>query len=185
MVGNSFGAAIGLRLAVQRPELLRSLVAHEPPLFGLLEGMTELQPALRAVQDRIAAAVPLLEAGDVVAGAKRFVETIAFGPGAWAQLPGSTRETFIHNAPTWLDELREPLWNTLDLRRLAAFTAPCLLSLGGQSPPFFPAAVERVAAALPRSRRWRFEQAGHVPHMSHPDDYVRVVTDFIQDAGRH
>ena len=38
VVGNSFGAAISLRLAAQRPELFRSLVAHEPPLFGLLRG---------------------------------------------------------------------------------------------------------------------------------------------------
>lgn len=182
VVGSSFGAAIGLRLAVQRPDSLLSLVAHEPPLFGLLEGVAALQPALRAVQDRIAAVVPLLQAGEAAAAAKRFVETIAFGPGAWAELPAGTREIFIHNAPTWLDELQEPRWDTLDLERLAAFDGPCLLSLGGQSPPFFPAVVERVAAALPRSRRWRFEQAGHVPHLTHPDDYIRVVTDFIQEV---
>ena len=59
---------------------------------------------------------------------------------------------------------------------------PPLVSLGGQSPPFFPAAVERVAAALPHARRYRFEQAGHVPHLSHPDEYVRVVTDFLQSS---
>ncbi|QYC41036.1 putative hydrolase [Nonomuraea coxensis DSM 45129] len=34
--GNSSGAAIGLELAARRPELVRALVAHEPPLFELL-----------------------------------------------------------------------------------------------------------------------------------------------------
>ncbi|MEU4515188.1 alpha/beta hydrolase [Nonomuraea wenchangensis] len=34
--GNSSGAVIGLELAARRPELVRTLVAHEPPLFELL-----------------------------------------------------------------------------------------------------------------------------------------------------
>lgn len=182
VIGNSFGAAIGLNLAVQRPDLIRSLVAHEPPLFGLLEGQTEVQPALAAVQERIAAVVPLLQAGQFEAGARRFVETIAFGPGAWDQLPQATRDVFVINAPTWLDELQEPGWNALDLKRLSAFSAPAMLSYGGESPPFFPAVVERISAALPHARKYFFSQAGHVPHLSHPDEYVRAVTDFIRSA---
>jgi pimeloyl-ACP methyl ester carboxylesterase len=182
VIGNSFGAAIALNLAVQRPELIRSLVAHEPPLFGLLEGETAVQPALAAVQERIAAVVHLLQAGDFEAGARRFVETIAFGPGAWDQLPQATRDIFVFNAPTWLDELQEHGWNTLDLQRLSAFPAPALLSLGGESPPFFPLVVERVAAALPHARKHLFPQAGHVPHLSHPGEYVTVVSDFIHSA---
>lgn len=184
VVGNSFGAAIALRLAAERPELIRSLAVHEPPLFGLLESVAEVQPALAVVRQRMDAVAALLRSGDMTGGARRFVESIAFGPGAWDQLPQATRDTFVANAPTWLDELQEPESLSLDLQRLAAFQAPALLSQGGQSPPFFPAAVERVAAALPHARRYRFEQAGHVPHRSHPDEYIRVVTDFIQSSAR-
>jgi pimeloyl-ACP methyl ester carboxylesterase len=179
VIGNSFGAAIGVNLAARRPELIRTLVAHEPPLFGLLEGQPTVQPALQAVQQRIGAVVPLLQAGDFEAGARRFVETIAFGPGAWEQLPQAMRDMFIFNAPTWLDELQEPAWDTLDLRELSVFTAPAMLSMGGESPPFFPAVVERIAAALPHARKHLFPQSGHVPHLSHPAEYVRVVTEFI------
>ena len=182
VAGNSFGAAIALRLAAQRPELIRSLVVHEPPLFGLLEGVAEVQPALAVVRQRIEAVESLLRSGDMIGGARRFVESIALGPGAWELLPQTMRDTFVTNAPTWLDELQEPESLSLDLQRLASFKAPVLVSLGGQSPPFFPAAVERVAAALPHARRYRFEQAGHVPHLSHPDEYVRVVTDFLQSS---
>lgn len=182
VIGNSFGAAVALNLAARRPELIRTLVAHEPPLFGLLQGDSRFQEALQAVQQRIAAVVPLLQAGDYEAGARRFVETIAFGPGAWEQLPQAMRDIFVFNAPTWLDELQEPAWDTLDLRALSGFTAPALLSMGGESPPFFPAVVERIAAALPHARRHLFAQAGHVPHLSHSAEYVRLVTEFIQAA---
>ena len=182
VIGNSFGAAIALNLALKRPELIRCLVVHEPPLFDLLQGEPEVQPALAAVQERIAAVVPLLEAGEIEAGARRFVETIAFGPGAWDQLPQTVRDTFVFNALTWLDELREPGWMSLDLERLAAFSAPTLLSFGGESPPFFPAVVQRIARALPHVRKHVFQQAGHVPHMSHPTEYVQTVNEFVQSA---
>lgn len=183
VIGNSFGAAISLRLAIQRPDLIRSLIVHEPPLFRLLEGEALVPPALGAVNERIAAVARLLEAGDMAAGARLFVETIAFGPGAWAQLPQPVRDTFIFNAPTWLDELHEPESLGLDLDRLSGFSRPAMLSDGGASPPFFPMVVERIAKALPHARRQRFGEAGHVPHLSHPAEYVKVVTEFIRSVG--
>jgi pimeloyl-ACP methyl ester carboxylesterase len=36
IVGNSLGGCIALRLAMARPELLRSVSTHEPPLLALL-----------------------------------------------------------------------------------------------------------------------------------------------------
>jgi pimeloyl-ACP methyl ester carboxylesterase len=179
VVGNSFGAIISLRLAAQHPRLIRSLVVHEPPMFGVLAA----QGALAAVGERIDAVVSLLTAGDMPGGAERFVETIAFGPGAWPQLPQAVRDTFIFNAPTWLDEIREPDSPlVMDLQALSAFAGPALLSSGGKSPPFFPMVVERVAQALPQAKQHVFLQAGHVPHLSHPLEYASAVSAFIREA---
>jgi pimeloyl-ACP methyl ester carboxylesterase len=182
VVGSSFGAAIALRLAAQAPELIRSLIAHEPPLFGLLDDDPTLQPALAEVRDRIDAVLALLRAGDNEGGAQRFVETIAYGAGAWATLPPATRDTFVFNAPTWLDELQEPSALSMQLDLLANFGAPTLLTLGGTSAPFFPLVVKRVAAAIPYARQHVYPDAGHMPHLSHPADYVRVVRGFIATA---
>src|SRR5687767_3969241 len=38
VVASSFGGIIALRLAVTRPDLVRSLALHEPPLFSLVAG---------------------------------------------------------------------------------------------------------------------------------------------------
>jgi pimeloyl-ACP methyl ester carboxylesterase len=179
VVGNSFGASIVLRLAAARPDLFRSLIVHEPPLFGLLRGMPNATSALATLQERMSAVVSLLTAGDWTAGARQFVETIAFGPGAWSRLPETLRETFVFNAPTWLDEVQDPEALEMDLSGLTGFTAPVLLTLGDQSPPFFPLVVERVAAATPKAKVHTYSGAGHVPHLSNPEEYVRVVTGFI------
>lgn len=181
VAGNSGGAVVSLRLAASRPELFRTLVVHEPPLFPLLAGQPGGNRTLEEVGRRIGAVVQKLDAGDDEAAARQFVETIAFGPGAWDQLPAETRRTFTFNAPTFLDETREKDGLMLDLNALKRFPRPALLSTGTTSAPFFPVVVEQVATALPQAERHVFTGAGHVPHLTHPVDYVQKVSRFIRD----
>jgi pimeloyl-ACP methyl ester carboxylesterase len=47
--GNSGGGTIGLDLATRRPELVRTLVAHEPPLFELLPDASRWRAELDGV----------------------------------------------------------------------------------------------------------------------------------------
>src|SRR5262245_8501230 len=80
VVGNSFGASIALRLAGERPELLRGVIGHEPPLFSLLGGDPALAPLLEEVDHRIRAVVERIACGDPAGAAAQFVETVALGP---------------------------------------------------------------------------------------------------------
>ena len=41
------------------------------------------------------------------------------------------------------------------------------------------AILERIADAVPRAQRHLFRGAGHIPHISHPDDYALVVGSFV------
>ncbi|MGH7472109.1 MAG: alpha/beta fold hydrolase, partial [Longimicrobiales bacterium] len=152
--------------------------------IGLLKDDPTATPALAAVQKRISTVVSLLTAGESTEGARQFVETIAFGPGAWAELPQQVRETFVFNAPTWLDEVHDPEALEIDLTGLRRFAPPALLTIGDESAPFFPPVVNRVAAAMPKAKTRTYAGAGHVPHLSHPAEYVRVVTEFIEECAR-
>jgi pimeloyl-ACP methyl ester carboxylesterase len=180
VVSSSFGASIALNLAAQKGSLFRSLIAHEPPLFSLLGGMPNAQSALDSAHSRIARVVALLAAGDNSTGAREFVETIAAGPGTWNSLPHKIRDTFVFNAPTWLDEMRDPDVYSLNVDGLRAFAAPVLLTMGDQSPSYFPIVVAQLAEALPHAQTHTYLGAGHVPHLSHSADYVRVITRFIE-----
>ena len=94
-------------------------------------------------------------------------------------MPPESRETFITNAPTFLDESNDPDALNLDLATLANFISPTLLSQGDASPPMFAPIAQRVGDAIPGVSRHTFTGAGHVPHMTHPDDYISVVSSFI------
>jgi pimeloyl-ACP methyl ester carboxylesterase len=70
---------------------------------------------------------------------------------------------------------------TIDLVRLAAFQRPMLITQGDQSPPFFAAILDKIATiGVPQAERYTFRGAGHVPHITNADEYVRVVTTFVQ-----
>jgi pimeloyl-ACP methyl ester carboxylesterase len=180
VAGNSFGAVITLRAATRRPEVFRSLITHEPPAFALLAG-TELAPALQEVQQRAGAVIALLEHGDDEGAARLFVDTIAFGPDAWqTQLTPEMREVFIANAPTWLDETRDPDSPQLDLEALSGFDKPALLTSGTESAPFFGPVVDMIASRMPQAERVTIEGADHVPHIGVPERYVELVTTFAR-----
>ena len=60
--------------------------------------------------------------------------------------------------------------------------APALLSEGDQSPPFFGVILEKVATALPHAQHHVYRGAGHVPHLTHADEFVNVVSGFVTHA---
>jgi pimeloyl-ACP methyl ester carboxylesterase len=179
VVGNSFGAGIAVKLAASQPGLFASLSIHEPPLIGLIQD----HPMMPGIRQRMNVVVETLKSGDAESGARQFVENLALGPGMWDKLPPETRQTFVFNAPTWVDEMNEPeSVMSVDLERLRAFKHPVLLSEGDQSPPFFAVILGKIASALPQAQRHLYRGGGHVPHLTHPDEFVRVVAGFIDAA---
>lgn len=179
VAANSFGASITAGLAARRPELFRRIVLHEPPLAGLVLDDPAAVADMRTVTAAVEEAKRLVREGEDAAGAKVFVERIALGPGAWETMPEPLRDTFVIHAQTWLDEQDDPDWAALDVHGLAACTAPVLLSSGTESPAWFGAVLDRLAAALPRAQRNTFRGAGHIPHVTHPQDYAATVTAFL------
>jgi pimeloyl-ACP methyl ester carboxylesterase len=178
LAANSFGASIALSLAARRPELVRSVCAHEPPLLALVAD----DPAVGQVGEGAAAVVSLIDRGEAEAGARLFVEEVAIGPGAWELMPPEERAAMTANAGTFVDELRDPDWAMIDLDGLAALSCPVLLTQGDQSPPFFAAIIARLAEEMNHARVTTIPGAGHVPHQTHPTEWVAVVEEFVRGS---
>jgi pimeloyl-ACP methyl ester carboxylesterase len=170
LVGNSLGAEIALRVAVDRPELVRSLVLHEPGFWSLVPD----DPAVLAMQAQIQPAVDRLAAGDLEGGTQRFADAVV------GALPEALRQVMLANAATFVDEERAPDNGTLDTTRLPV--VPTLLTLGEVTDPAFAVVTERLAALLPHAERVTIAGAGHIPHRTHPDLYAEIVTRFVTRA---
>lgn len=174
LVGNSLGAQIALRTAIEHPGLVRSLALHEPGFWGLAPEDDPVATIVAAVQP----ALERLAAGAWEDGARLFAEQI-FGPGTWdTVVPAELKRTMVANAPTFLDEERDPDIASLDVDGLARVVAPTLLSDGAESHPAFAVVIERLAALLPHAERATLAGAGHVPHRTHPVDYTALLSSF-------
>jgi pimeloyl-ACP methyl ester carboxylesterase len=179
VAANSFGAAISLGLASRRPGLFRTLCVHEPPLVSLAAD----DPAVvRAVQ-AMGPILELCERGEAVAAARGFVEDIALGPGAWALLPAELRASMAANAETAAGEVRDPAWGDVHLDALCRVDVPILLTQGDRSPPFFSRIVARLDEAVDGAAVRTIHGAGHVPHATHPEEYVALVSEFAAAYG--
>jgi pimeloyl-ACP methyl ester carboxylesterase len=180
IAGSSSGASIVLRLASIRPDLFRTLIAHEPPLLALLDDVPDAQQTLAGIRAELAQVGALLQLGQFEPAARHFMERIALGPGAWLQLPAAVRARFIANAPTFLEELADPDFDAMDLDALRRFTAPLVLTQGQASPRFFHMVVERLSRSLPSAVVRVLPRAGHVPHATTPGQFIQLLADCTQ-----
>jgi pimeloyl-ACP methyl ester carboxylesterase len=178
VAGNSYGGSIALGLAVRRPELLRSLSVHEPPLVGV----AARDPIVEQAAKDLETVGEIIRHGDPEAGARHFVEHVAIGPGAWPTLPPEVRDAMIRNAPAFAAELRDADGADADLDAVAALDLPLQLTQGSASLPWFAPIIDALAEAAPHAELVTIEGAGHVPHRTHPGEYTAAVSSFALDS---
>ena len=82
------------------------------------------------------------------------------------------------NAHTFAGEQRDPAWAEIDLDALGAIPFPVLFTQGDQSPPFFSKVIARLAEGIDSAEVRTLPGAGHVPHETHPAEYVAVISRF-------
>ncbi|MFI0468361.1 alpha/beta fold hydrolase [Saccharopolyspora sp. 5N102] len=177
VVGHSYGATIALSLAADRPELCRSLVVHEPPLFALLAG-TDAQPLFDEVRRRMGRVVELLEAGEDERATELFVDEVGFGPGTWEQVLDSVqRRTFVTHADTWLDQARDPDRLALGIDRLGGIRVPTLITRGDLGLPWYGPVMEILTRSIPGVRSRTIAGCGHAPHLTQPERFASAIAE--------
>ena len=171
LLGHSYGAICSLEAAVLARNL-RRLVLYEPPIPAGVpitpEGMIDrLQGLLDAGDNDAVVATFLLE---VPRAPAEQVERMRSLP-AWRARVGAAgtipRELRAHDRYVFAPE------------KFKDAKAPVLLLLGGDSPPFFRAAIERVKAAMPSARIVVLPGQQHVAIDTAPDLFAREVIDFL------
>lgn len=175
VIGHSFGATVALRIALERPDLVRSLVLVEPPLFA----------AARADGDAAFApfkADHLLVAEAMAEG--RRIDAVALFHGLWgngtgfAALPARQQQYMIDRIhfivaqnPTLLDDTA----GLLRYMGLESIGVPVLLVEGSSSPAIVGAVQTALARRLPQVTRLVVPGAGHMVPISHPDVVAQAV----------
>jgi pimeloyl-ACP methyl ester carboxylesterase len=179
LIGHSYGGNVALRLAAYRPELVRSLVLHEPAMIGLLDDDPVTQPEADRLRADVAQLTALIDQGRAEEAAREFVNAFAGDTEAWSHLSPEWQRTFLRNAPRWREEFSDPATERPDMVSLAEFMSPVLFTEGALSAPFLHRMSEALRSRLKNAYTIRLPDVGHFPQITHPAQYVGVLHRFL------
>lgn len=112
-------------------------------------------------------------------------EAVDFSPAEWEAFRTSpTFQARVAAAGTVTRELRAGALNGSALERYAAVAQPVLLVIGSESPVFFRAGAEALAASLPQGRLAVIEGARHAAHHTHVEGLAACVSAFLDASER-
>ena len=177
IIAHSFGAYVGLRLAVENPQAVRRLILVEPIFFAATrdsEAFDSYTPGLQMFMDAF-------EAGDFVLAAQRFTELWGAGM-PWTAIPPVQQQALVRNIgiiPAQDNGIFGDNAGLLESGRLEALEAPVLLMEGGKSPPIIHGVNAALLERLPNAQRERVAQAGHMLPLTHPAETAALIGAFL------
>lgn len=178
VIGHSFGATVALRLAVEHPDLVRTLTLIEPVFFA-----AALQDAPDVVEAHDAKAAPCFEAlerSDATLAARLFNRF--WGDGTrWEDMPDATRHYLadrMHIVPGQATAIIEDNAGLMAPGALDKAAMPVLLIQGENTADVIDAIHASLATRLPDARRVWIKGAGHMAPLTHPwqvaDEILRL-----------
>lgn len=166
VVGHSSGAVIALRVALERPELVRTLTLIEPVLFAAARAAGS--PTFADHVARFAPVALAFADGDMMAAAAAFHGV--WGVGTFSALPPDARAYMAARMPliaAMNATLTDDAAGVLGPWRLESLGIPVLLLEGDKSPPVIAAIQDELARRLPQVTRVIVPGAAHMLPVTH------------------
>jgi pimeloyl-ACP methyl ester carboxylesterase len=177
VAGHSTGAAIGLQLAVDRPDAVHTLALLEPPLTGV--------PSAGAFFERAGPALAAYGSGDREGAMAGFLSVVSGLD--WAtcralvdeQLPGGVARA-VQDADSFFGSYLPALgaWQ-FGPERAAAIPQPVLAVRGTETDPWFVDGHQVLRSWFPQVEDCTVEGVGHLLHLQRPEPVARGVAAFF------
>jgi pimeloyl-ACP methyl ester carboxylesterase len=179
IVGHSSGANIGIQLALDAPDAVRSLALLEPALLDV--------PSGGALVEKLSASVPVYEAGDKAEAVDLFLREVcgrhyrqvvqAKFPGALEQAAADSDSFFTGEFPA----IAEWQFTQADAARI---TKPVLSVVGENTEtaiglPVYTEIHQRVLEWFPNARPFVLPQAAHLLQVENPRDMANGLVKFL------
>ncbi|GKX32511.1 MAG: alpha/beta hydrolase [Rhizobiaceae bacterium MnEN-MB40S] len=176
LVGHSNGAGVALKIAMVRPDLVKSLALYEPATFHFLSRGCSTDRALFRQISRLAGLVSVsLAFGNPDRGMRAFIN-FWNGDGAWESLPDKSRGKFASQARSIIADFNAGFAESWTLQDLGAINLPTLMMSGGQSPDIAARVTSHITSAFHDVRTETFLSLGHMAPVFNPD----VINPVIQ-----
>ena len=178
LVGCSIGAGLAIDFALEHAERISKLVLVGPGIGGAHFG--------QKYPDLFAEVEAADRAGDhqaiVEADARLWLDGPRRPPG---YVKDPVRSLFVEMDSNFDSDFEKAPIAEIDppaVQRLHEITAPTLVVVGDEdAPPVFDA-VELLMEKVPHARKAVIHDAAHLPNLEHPDDFNRIVLEFLLEG---
>ena len=178
VVGTSAGAAIALDLAVRRPDLVRTVVAHEAPWRALRHPDASGLGSLARLQ-WLAWRGHHAEAAETLL---RFVYAYRDGGSAWDEFPEEWRRIARENARSVVADLRSTIGGHPRAKELSTISRPFACTYGSRSRSYMRSITRSLAQAIPTATVREIDGAAHAVAFDAPGNFVQVIVDAIRTS---
>lgn len=155
MVGSSMGARVAFDFAIAYPDRTRTVVSAD----GVPSGFVFDRP-------------PGAPRGP---SREQFTRTLtSLGPERAAKL-----KAIVADYTRWHRKNEDPRVEMNAISRLGEVMAPTLVIVGGDDLPDYHKAADMFSTGIVRARKHTIEGVGHLPNLEAPEEFNRVVLEFL------
>jgi pimeloyl-ACP methyl ester carboxylesterase len=184
LVGHSNGGGIAIKVALMRPDLVKSLTVYEPATFHILDKGEAVERRLFQQVQCLSGLVTTAAATDeAAAGMAQFLD-FWNSAGFWDNLPTATQQRFTGLITSVMSDFANGFAETWQLADLSRLTMPCLVLTGMDSPEITQHVSLAVAQAIPDARIALLPELGHMAPIFQPEWVNTRIFEHVANSER-
>ncbi|AGF47139.1 putative hydrolase or acyltransferase of the alpha/beta hydrolase superfamily [Candidatus Kinetoplastibacterium desouzaii TCC079E] len=171
LLGHSRGGAVSLKVAINKPCMIKSLILADPGGF-----IIDNYPSNNRDEFRIIAA-ELIANNKLEEGLELFINKVS-GNQTWEKMVSWFKNMVYDNADTLLGQSKEEIL-LFSKEKISNMFMPSLLIGGAISPDPYPKILDKLQHFLPKNERVTIHRSSHGMNIGNPKTFNEKVHSFI------
>lgn len=184
LVAWSYGADVALHVAVDRPDLLKSLFIYEPGFPSYVEDADALAAFAADAEAMFQPVFEAVSAGDLAAGVRALINGSGQSADYFDRQPEAFKEQQLQNAHTLPLQLSQSPPPEILAHHLSGIEIPVCAAHGENTRPLFHVVTETAQQHLSGfSYPLIIPEVGHMLPLEDPQEFMFYVAHFIDEVG--
>jgi pimeloyl-ACP methyl ester carboxylesterase len=180
VVGWSYSGGLGILLALQHPELVRSLFVYEQNLASWVTDPADLSTVAGSRKATFGPAVIASKRGDQAAAVRLIMDGANGRSGTFDALPASVRAMHLENARTVPLLFAAPPPPAVTCTQLGTLRMPAATGVGELSPQFFRVPAKAASRCIPGATLIVAPGQRHHWPVTAPADFTATLLAFLK-----
>ncbi|MPW20647.1 alpha/beta fold hydrolase [Paraburkholderia sp. CNPSo 3157] len=180
VVGWSYSGGIVLGLALENPNLVRSVFVYEPSSLPALVTEPADMKIMKEESKGLAPAITASKAGDVAGAARQLLDWVDGQSGVFDTLAPPIRSMLIDNARTLPLMFAAPPPPPISCAELGGLKMPVTIAVGQSTRPYYRILSETASRCIPGSRLVVIPNARHLAPFENPSAFNDALLAFLK-----